>query len=136
MSFESVRVRIDQKIVADWPGQYRLIPENFPYDSKDGKPWGRYSVRPINSMSADVAGTFRRRNYFLWVQIFVPENAGTIAANKIGDQLAAIFDLITLTTADGSTLIFQRVALHFVGPDETGWQLWRCEAMFREDYRT
>ena len=132
MSFETVRVSLDSYLKDNFGSDYQILPENFPFTPPSGIPWVRYSIRPVTSLNADVSGIFRRRNYLLWFQIFVPEDTGTVSANKIADLIASLFDNHTIISTDG-TMIFQRAELTFIGPDTTGWQLFRCTVAFRDD---
>jgi len=137
MNYELVRETIGTYLAggSGWGSggfAYVLQPENLPY-TPPGPAWARWSLRPITADSADVGGLMRRTHAMLWFQLFVPEGKGTIDAAKMGDKIAAILDEKRLTVSDSTVILFRRANLVFIGPDGTGWQLWRCTVPFQID---
>jgi Bacteriophage related domain of unknown function len=124
---------------------YPVVAENQPWagtaaKQPTDKAWGRLSVRFADSRDTTVDAKARRVAGIVWLQIFVPEEKGSIVAQQMSDEMERIFGRKTVTTAaapptypSGETIRFERAVPGYVGKESDGWQQFRCTISFISD---
>lgn len=121
---------------ATWP----VVPENQKWSlaehgaakQPEDKAWGRLNVRMAGSNDTSVDATARRVTGLLWLQIFVPEEKGSLVAQQMGDEMERVFGRKTIT-GGGETIRFERAVTNFVASGGDGWQQHRCIISFISD---
>jgi len=133
MSYLSIKTFMGAHLATNWTStDYQLLAENNPPPNDRTRTWIRFSIRPTDSGDMEIGGVRRRTEGLLWFQIFVPENRGTTDAFKVGDLLCGILNNKAFTTSDGF-LRTRSIGLQFIGPETTGYQLWRCTVPFTHE---
>lgn len=84
------------------------------------KAWGRFSVRFANAQDSSVDGKAKRVAGVAWLQIFLPEESGTMTASKMGDEMERIFGRKTIV-GGGETVKFNRAVTEPQGKTDDGW---------------
>jgi hypothetical protein len=122
--------------LATWP----VVAENQPWSlaangaakQPEDKAWGRISVRFADSRDTTVDATARRVEGLVWLQIFVPEDKGSLIAQQMSDEMERVFGRKTIASA-GETIRFERAVPGYVGKSEAGWEQHRCTVAFISD---
>lgn len=127
-----------------WP----VVAENQPWSlaangsakEPTDKAWGRLNVRFADNRDSSVDAKARRASGYVWLQIFVPEEKGSIVAQQMGDEMERIFGRQTVKTAaaapafpNGETIRFERAVTGYVGKSDNGWDQHRCVVGFISD---
>jgi hypothetical protein len=137
MGYESVRQTVGNYMTTVYGASgkitaaavdYPLVGENQPV-VPPSTPWLRWGVRPATQNAMDVGGQMKRVTGLLWFQIFLPENTGSRIAHVIADELTTRF---FETTLEAGALKCFSAALGYVGPDGSGWDLWRVTIPYWE----
>lgn len=142
MSLEAIQsaiyARFDPTFVGGWDhNAWPVVAENQAWQGAGkkqptDKPWGRVSVRLADSRDTTVDAKARRVSGLVWLQIFIPESKGSIAAQKMGDEMERVFGRKTIASA-GETIRFERAVTSYVGPGGDGWDQHRCTVAFISD---
>ena len=132
MRYDLARQALATAIGATAAG-FTVVPENHKFDAPPGVTWIRWSLRPVTAKMADIGAKMERNDGLIWFQIFVPEGGGTVDAMKISDALGALFFEKYLTVDGSTTMRCHAGKLNFVGPDPTGWQIWRLIVDYQLD---
>lgn len=133
MSFEAQANVIRQRFEALWPGavspavlhtygDVRLDPPNR-------VPWVRLSVLSGETRQASMGAATRLKRTVgvVVVDIFVPAGDGDGLARRLGDLVADIFELRTV-----SGVVFRATTLERVGPDGP-WLQWSASTPYQAD---
>lgn len=102
------------------PGSF--IPIQFdghPFTAPKESPWGRFHIVEGERNNAAVGKKFQRAPGLVYLQIFLPENAGVKQARITADKFAEIFDNYELG-GDGWSVLFRTVSLNRVGKTKEG----------------
>lgn len=122
--------------IATWPviaeNQKWSAAQNGAAKQPEDKAWGRLSVRVADNRDTSVDAKARRVTGLVWLQIFIPEEKGSIVAQQMGDEMERIFGRQTVA-AGGETIRFERAVTGYVGPGADGWQQHRCIISFMSD---
>ena len=119
MGWASERKAIESRFNANWtttPIKFEWMPINETRDAHVAL-FLRHGDR--SQVTLGNAPTVRSVSLVI-VQIFVPENIGTVLAKTYADSIAAIFDRVQFTTDDGDLLSFQTASAEAVGQFD-GW---------------
>lgn len=139
MSLETIQAAIATRFFAAHPTGWNqtawpVVAENQPWGASKqptDKAWARLSVRMSDNFNTTVDGKARRVPGMVWVQVFVPENKGSLEAKKMGDELERIFANKTITSG-AEVIRFERASTSYVG-NENGWEQHRCIVDFIAD---
>jgi len=131
---------ITNKFVAEWIPRFSNVPvkyENRNFTPPKNQPWVAFSIRSGRVTEAAVSGIMPRGIGFVFLQIFLPENAGTLPAREYADALADVFDnWHTVYPASGSyprgDFWFKRVEV-VPSPIRDGWLQWTATVEFKHD---
>jgi hypothetical protein len=132
---EATRLAIYNYIQTNWGNQYPLFAENQGEQQPAG-PFGRYSIRNIDTVSMAVGSTnsrYRRTTARLWFQFFGIEGQGTKDATTFADLITNMFDEKYLPTGDGMLIRFKRNVFEWVGIEPSGRPQWKCTVMYEVD---
>lgn len=147
MSLEAVQSAIYKRFGDNWNfTAYPVVPENQKWSTVFGSAkqptegaWGRISVRFVGNQDSSVDATARRASGMVWLQIFVPEEKGSLAAASMSDEMEKIFGRKTVSTAAappsfpaGEKIRFERAVPGYVGSD-AGVEQHRCTVAFIAD---
>jgi hypothetical protein len=141
MSLESIQSsiykRFDPNFTGGWDQTtFPVVAQNQPWPGnakkQPDKPWGRVSVRLASSRDTSVDAKARRVAGLIWLQIFVPEDKGSIVAQKMGDELERLFGRKTIAES-GETIRFERAVTDYVGKGGDGWDQHRSTVGFISD---
>lgn len=131
MSFESAANTIRSRFYDDFP-TYRpnvdIAWPNANYTPTSGEEWVRLNILPASSRQVATVGDKWRHPGVVSVQIFVPEGTGDGKAYAIADDVAAVFQGMTL-----SGVRFKATSANTVGPDADGWYQVQADTDFEYD---
>jgi hypothetical protein len=133
--YEDTRLAIYNYIENNWQDEYPLFADNQGEQQPAGC-FGRYSIRPIDSVSMSVGSQnekYSRVTALLWFQFFGLEANGSIDAMKFGDLIRKLFDEKWVPTTAGNMVRFQRSELTYVGIEPSGRPQWRCTVRYQVD---
>jgi hypothetical protein len=107
---------IRQRFAAQWAGVSPTIAYTFgdvKFDPPAAAPWVRLTILPGEAVQVEMGMKRRvRRTGLVVVDIFVPAGSGDGLAKSLGDAVAGIFQLRTL-----SGVVFRATSMERVGPD-------------------
>ena len=122
--------RVAQLIRKRFAEHYQRTPVAWPnaaFTPPDDEPWVRLTIKGGDGRQVATTGRRIRRSGVVIVQVFTPEGEGDAPARSIADEVAAIFEAMTL---DG--VRFKAASNEVVGAHE-GWFQINVEIPFSWD---
>lgn len=141
----SNRNQIEQKIItarfqAYWVPKFPNVPvkyENRNFTPPVNQPWVAFSIRSGRVTEAAISSIMPRGIGITYLQIFLPENAGTLVARQYVDAFADVFDnWHTIYPAEPpyprGDFWFKRVEV-VPSAIRDGWVQWTASVEFKHD---
>lgn len=100
MSLQDERKTFEGRFFAQWGSTTPVKWENVPFDEpQPAAPWVAFSIRPNFAEQASLGRPkFVERIWgYVVVQIFVPENSGTVSARSLAQQAGDVFKAIQVS---------------------------------------
>lgn len=120
MSYEAVRKEIQAHFASNFDGvtSDKIAWDNVSFTPEEGESWVRFSVQNNLSNYVSIGGPSVKVRKFgiVFVQIFVPQGQGTLAADQIVDKVSNVLEAEQLSS--GCTL--QETSVQNVG-NINGW---------------
>src|SRR5262252_8019586 len=131
---------ITNKFVSEWIPRFPQIPvkyENRNFTPPVNSTWVAFSIRSGRVAEAAISSIMPRGVGLVYLQIFLPENAGTLLAREMADRLADVFDnwhyvYAATTNYPRGDFWFKRVEVVPTGPRD-GWTQWNASVEFKHD---
>lgn len=131
---------ITNKFVSEWTPRFPQIPvkyENRNFTPPVNQPWVSFSIRSGRVAEAAISAIMPRGIGIVYLQIFLPENAGTLIAREMTDRLADVFDnwhyvYAATTNYPRGDFWFKRVEVAPAGIRD-GWTQWNATVEFKHD---
>jgi hypothetical protein len=131
---------ITNKFVTDWVPKFPGLAikyENRYFDLPVNVPWVGFFIRSGKVAEAAISAVMPRGVGIVYLQIFLPENTGTLIARQYADAFADVFDnWHTIYPASGNypqgDFWFKRVNVAEL-PVKEGWLQWNCSIEFKHD---
>jgi Bacteriophage related domain of unknown function len=130
---------ITTKFTSEWVPKFPNVPvkyENRNFTPPDNQPWVSFSIRSGRVAEAAISAIMPRGIGIVYLQIFMPENAGTMIGRQLADGLADVFDnwhyVYAATTNPRGDLWFKRVEV-VPQPIRDGWVNWVASVEFKHD---
>ena len=81
--------------------------DNLPFLQPKASPWGRIELVVGKTAPAAIGHRLNRTPLILYLQVFIPEAAGTRIAWQAADMMAEVFDYQTLSLGHAADIGFQ-----------------------------
>jgi Bacteriophage related domain of unknown function len=131
---------ITARFVTQWVPRFPHLPvkyENRNFTPPVNEPWVAFSMRSGRVQEAAISAIMPRGIGITYLQIFLPENAGTMLARQYTDAFADVFDNWHFVyPAQGpypqGDFWFKRVEV-VPSPIRDGWVQWTASVEFKHD---
>ena len=131
---------ITQRFIDYWVPKFPTVPvkyENRAFTPVINEEWVAFSIRSGKVAEASIGAIMPRGIGITYLQIFLPENAGTLIARTMVDALADVFDnwhWVYPPTANypSGDFWFKRVEVMPSAPRD-GWLQWTASVEFKHD---
>ena len=131
---------ITNKFVSEWTPRFPQIPvkyENRNFTPPINAAWASFSIRSGRVGEAAISSIMPRGIGIVYLQMFMPENAGTLIAREMADRFADVFDnwhyvYAATTNYPRGDFWFKRVEVVPVGQRD-GWLQWNATVEFKHD---
>jgi uncharacterized protein DUF4128 len=115
LSYEDLHTAIANRLEAMWNNFCDITAENTMGKQPEDVPFVVWSVRPNDSISADVSATTERVTGLIFFQVFLPENSGTLTAHKVRDKVASMYNEAHFQVGSGGAIRCKRAKLIYSG---------------------
>lgn len=131
-----ITLRFESYWVPKFPG-LPIKYENRNFNLPANKPWVAFSIRSGRVTEAAISSIMPRGIGMTYLQIFLPENSGTLLARQYTDAFADVFDnWHYVYPANGNyprgDFWFKRVEV-VPSPIRDGWMQWTASVEFKHD---
>lgn len=131
---------ITQQFVNQWVPRFPGLAikyENRNFIPEPNQPWVGFFIRSGRVAEAAISAIMPRGIGIVYLQIFLPENTGTLIARQYADAFADVFDNWHATYSASSEypqgdFWFKRVEVVML-PQKEGWLQWNCSVEFKHD---
>jgi hypothetical protein len=131
---------LTQRFIDEWVPLWPSVPvkyENRNFTPTVNEPWVAFTIRSGKVADAAISSIMPRGIGIVFLQIFLPENAGTSLARQMADNFADVFDSWHTTyPANGKypqgDFWFKRTEFTAV-PQREGWLQWNVSIEFKHD---
>jgi hypothetical protein len=131
---------ITTKFTSDWVPKFPSVPvkyENRNFTPPDNATWVAFSIRSGRVAEAAIGGIMPRGIGIVYLQIFMPENAGTMIGRQLVDGFADVFDnwhhvYAPVGNYPRGDFWFKRVEV-VPQPIRDGWVNWVASVEFKHD---
>jgi hypothetical protein len=126
---------VDQWVTL-WP-QIAVKYENRNFTPPANEPWVAFTIRSGRVVDAAISTIMPRGIGIVFLQIFLPENAGTVIAREMADSFADVFDNWHVVYPPSppyprGDFWFKRVEFN-AQPPRDGWLQWNVTIEFKHD---